>query len=71
MEIITLEGLEKIRVPAGTQNDDYCVLTNRGCYLGIGSNSRGDFYVRFKILMPRRITEETKQSLQNIAQRSG
>jgi DnaJ-class molecular chaperone len=68
VEIITLEGLEKIRVPAGTQNDDYYILTKRGCYLGISSNSRGDFYIHFKIVMPRRINEEAKQNLQKIAQ---
>jgi molecular chaperone DnaJ len=70
VEVITLEGLEKIQVPTGTQNDDYYILKNHGCYLGVGRSSRGEFYIRFKIIMPRRITEETKQSLQKIAQRS-
>lgn len=70
VEVITLEGLEKIKVPAGTQNGDYYTLKNRGCYLGIGRSSRGDFYIHFEIVMPRRITEETKQSLQKITQGS-
>lgn len=70
VEVITLEGLEKIQVPAGTQNDDYYILKNRGCYLGIGRSSRGEFYIHFQIVIPSRITEETKQNLQKIAQGS-
>jgi molecular chaperone DnaJ len=69
VEVITLEEHpEKIRVPAGTQNDDYYVLKNRGCYLGIGRASRGDFYVHFKIVVPgpEEITQETKEALKMI-----
>jgi molecular chaperone DnaJ len=69
VEVITLEeNLEKIRVPAGTQNDDYYVLKNRGCYLGTGLSSRGDFYIHFKIVNPKpeEITLETKEILRMI-----
>jgi DnaJ-class molecular chaperone len=69
VEVITLdEHLEKIQVPAGTQNDDYYVLKNRGCYLGIGLSSRGNFYIHFKIVNPRpeEITPETKETLRMI-----
>lgn len=64
-EVITLEGVEKILIPAGTQNDDYLVLRNRGCYLAINKNSRGDLYVLLKIKMPKKITKETRETLQN------
>ncbi|CAJ0747983.1 17042_t:CDS:2 [Entrophospora sp. SA101] len=70
VEVITLEGLEKIRVPAGTQNDDYYTLKNRGCYLGIGRSSRGDFYIHFQVVIPKRLTEETKEILKRIEQGS-
>ncbi|CAJ0896628.1 4075_t:CDS:2, partial [Entrophospora sp. SA101] len=66
IEVITLEGLEKVKIPAGTQNDDYYTLKNRGCYLGIGRSSRGDFYVHFQVIIPRRLTEETKETLRRI-----
>ena len=70
VEVITLEGLEKIKVPVGTQNDDYYTLKNRGCYLGIGRSSRGDFYIHFQVIIPRRLTEETKETLKKIDQGS-
>lgn len=45
VEVITLEGIEKISVPAGTQNGDHLILRGRGCYLGINKSTRGDFYI--------------------------
>ena len=45
VEVITLEGIEKILIPSGTQVGDYFLLRNRGCYLGINKTSRGDMYI--------------------------
>jgi len=45
VEVITLEGVEKISVPAGTQNGDYLILRDRGCHLGINKVARGSFYI--------------------------
>ncbi|PWU06685.1 MAG: molecular chaperone DnaJ [Verrucomicrobia bacterium] len=45
IEVITLEGVEKVLVPSGTQTGDYLLLKNRGCYTGVNKNSRGDMYV--------------------------
>jgi molecular chaperone DnaJ len=45
VEVITLEKVENIQVPPGTQNGDYSVLKNRGCYLGINKAARGNLYV--------------------------
>lgn len=73
VEVITLEPeVKKIRVPAGTQNGDYYILKNHGCYLGIGKSSRGDFYIHFRVVIPpsHLLTEETKQTLKRIEQGS-
>ncbi|RHZ36672.1 molecular chaperone DnaJ [endosymbiont GvMRE of Glomus versiforme] len=70
VEVITLEGLEKIRVPAGTQSNDYYTLKDKGCFLGISNSSRGDFYIHFQVVIPRKLTEETKETLKKIEQRS-
>lgn len=45
IEIITLEGVEKIKVPAGTQAESYTKLNGRGCYIDIERSERGDFYI--------------------------
>jgi molecular chaperone DnaJ len=45
VEVVTIEGVEKISVPSGTQNGDHLVLRGRGSYLGINKNTRGDFLI--------------------------
>jgi molecular chaperone DnaJ len=45
VEVITLEGIEKKPVPAGTQFGDKLILKNQGCYLGINKKERGDLYI--------------------------
>jgi molecular chaperone DnaJ len=77
VEVITLETMEleekseKIRVPVGTQNDDYYVLKGRGCYKDVGSSQRGDFYIHFRIIVPKptEISAETKEDLKRIEKR--
>ena len=68
VEVITLEGLEKIQVPIGTQNNDYYLIKNRGCYLGIDSSFRGDFHVHFQVVIPKKIGGETREILKRIPQ---
>ena len=45
VEVITLEGIEQIKIPAGSQNGDYLNLRGRGCYLGINKSTRGNFFI--------------------------
>lgn len=70
VQVITLEGLETIRVPAGTQYGHSYFLKSRGCYLGIGKSTRGDFLINFQIELPKKITKETEEELKRIEQRS-
>lgn len=66
VEVITLEGIEKIIVPKGTQNNDYVVINNKGCYLGINKSSRGNFYIIFQIKIPRNLSEWSRNLLQDL-----
>jgi DnaJ-class molecular chaperone len=68
VEVITLEGVEKISVPAGTQNGDHLILRSRGCYLGINKTTRGNFYVWLQIKLPKKITPATEKILRNLQQ---
>ncbi|CAJ0748940.1 19195_t:CDS:2 [Entrophospora sp. SA101] len=45
VEVITLEGIEKITVAAGTQNGECLIMRKRGCYLGTNQTARGDLYI--------------------------
>jgi len=45
LKVITLEEVEKIEITPGTQNGDRLILRGRGCYLGINSKVRGDFFI--------------------------
>lgn len=45
LKVITLEGIDEVGIVPGTQNGDWMVLRGRGCYLGINSNARGDFFI--------------------------
>jgi molecular chaperone DnaJ len=68
VEVITLEGVEKISVPAGTQNGDHLTLRNRGCYLGINKTARGNFYIWLQVKLPKKITPATERILCNLQQ---
>jgi DnaJ-class molecular chaperone len=45
VEVITLEGVEKKTIPAGTQFGGKLILEKRGCYVGINKKERGDLCV--------------------------
>jgi molecular chaperone DnaJ len=66
VEVITLEGIEKITLPAGSQPDDYLILPSRGCYLGINSTKRGNFRICLKVKLPKKITESTEKILREL-----
>jgi len=68
VEIITLEGLEKVKVPTGTQNGDYLILSQRGCYLTINGSQRGSFYIWWQIRLPRKISLETTEVLKRLSE---
>ncbi|CAG8507176.1 7579_t:CDS:2 [Ambispora gerdemannii] len=70
VEVITLEGIEKVFVPPGTQNGDYLSLRGRGCYLGINKTTRGDFYAWLQVKIPKKITGTTETILQNLRKES-
>jgi len=45
VKVITVEGIEDIKIPQGSQFGESVVLKNRGFYSDINSKSRGDFYI--------------------------
>jgi molecular chaperone DnaJ len=66
VELITIEGIEKIAVPSGTQVGDNLILKEKGCFVGINKSARGNFYVWFQIKLPKKITKSTEEVLRSL-----
>ena len=56
IEVPTLEGKVKYKIPEGTQTGTVFRLRNQGIQR-LRSTSRGDLYVRVNIDVPKRLTE--------------
>ncbi len=65
VEIPTLRGPEKIRIPAGTESGTSLRLRGKGLP-DPQSGSRGDQIIRVKLRMPRRLTAEHRQTLEKL-----
>tara|TARA_B110000208_G_C11658884_1_gene390852 strand:+ start:253 stop:807 length:555 start_codon:yes stop_codon:yes gene_type:complete len=59
----TLRGEVELKVKAGTQPDEQVLLRNRGIHK-LNGGQRGHQYVRFKVEIPKELTEEQKDLLE-------
>jgi molecular chaperone DnaJ len=60
-----LGGELELEVPAGTQPGDSHVLRGRGMP-SLSSSRRGDLHVRLEVTVPRRLTAEQRQALEEV-----
>lgn len=65
IEVPTLEGMEKLKVPAGTPSGKVFRLKNRGVQI-LGTNRRGDQHVTVTVKVPKRISERQKAALEKL-----
>jgi DnaJ-class molecular chaperone len=70
IEVPTLEGQEKIAVPAGAQVGSELRLRGRG-FGRLGRGGRGDLIVRLGALVPRSPSQEEKELLRRYAELVG
>jgi len=63
LSVETIDGLVKIRVPAGTQPNTLIRLSGRGVKR-IRGGGRGDHYVRIKVAVPKKLTHKQKELLE-------
>lgn len=61
----TLDGDLKLKIKAGTQPGSLIRLTGKGVHQ-INSNHRGDFYIRFIIKVPTKLSREQKDLLKQL-----
>ena len=62
VDIPTLDGTVKFRIPEGTQNDDELRLKGHGLQQ-VNSTYKGDLLVRVRVEVPRRLNEKQKELL--------
>ena len=65
IEVPTLEGNVKLKIPAGTQSGKIFRLKNRGIVV-LGTNQRGDQHVKVSIVVPKKISDKHKKALSEL-----
>jgi molecular chaperone DnaJ len=66
VEVPTLGGTKKIRVPAGTQDGSVQRLRGEGPPK-LSGRGRGDIHYRFQIEIPKLLTKEQKQAIEQLS----
>ena len=69
IEVPTLEGSVRLKVPAGTQGGQRFRLRERG--LPGVSGKRGDLYVDVQINVPKKLTEREREIWRELAKLHG
>jgi DnaJ-class molecular chaperone len=69
IEVETVDGMVKIRVPAGTQPNTLIRLSGKGIKHVRGSG-KGDHYVRIKITVPKKLSNKQKELLEEFEKES-
>jgi molecular chaperone DnaJ len=65
VQVSTLDGMVNMTIPPGTQNGQKLRLKGRGAPHLKGSG-RGDHYVEVRVLIPKKIDEETRKIFQDL-----
>lgn len=65
LEVPTLEGLQKLKIPEGTQNGGHFRLRSKGVPVLNGSG-RGDLYIHVAVQIPTRLTREQRKLLEQL-----
>jgi molecular chaperone DnaJ len=69
IEVETVDGMIKIRIPAGTQPNTLVRLTGKGVQHVRGSG-KGDHYVKIKIVVPKKLSNKQKELLEQFEKES-
>ena len=65
-EIQTLDGVNNIIVPAGSQPNDTIKLKDKGIK-GLNSNRRGEFIIMLNLIIPKKINTKEKEIITELA----
>ncbi|MCP2519008.1 molecular chaperone DnaJ [Candidatus Aminicenantes bacterium AC-335-A11] len=70
IEVPTMEGKEKIKIPEGTQPGEVFRIKGKGMR-SLGGHGKGDLYVKIKVVIPKNLSKEEKELLKNLAHLRG
>lgn len=70
IEVPTLEGKAKFKIPEGTQPGTSFRLKNKGI-AHLNGYGRGDEYIKVKVVIPKKLDQEQKDLLMKFAEKSG
>jgi molecular chaperone DnaJ len=70
IEIPTLEGRARVRIPEGTQSGKMIRLRGKG-FPSVGGSTRGDQYVRIFVEVPAKLSERQRELFEQLAEESG
>jgi DnaJ-class molecular chaperone len=68
IEVPTLEGSLKMKIPAGTQSDKTFRLSGRGVP-HLKGGGKGDLFVKAKVVVPHKLDERTTELIRELAER--
>ena len=71
LEVPTLDGRVKLKIPSGTQSGKVFVLRGRGIPNLGGNGGRGDEHVRVFVEVPAHLTAKQKELLEKFAEATG
>ena len=66
VEVDTLNGKARLKIPAGTQTDTTFRLKGEGIY-GLRNRGRGDMHVKVVVKVPQKLSEKQKKLYQELA----
>jgi molecular chaperone DnaJ len=64
-EIDTLDGKDKIKIPAGSQPNENIKLDGKGIR-GLNSSRRGDFIVRLNLVIPKKLNAKERELIASL-----
>ena len=70
IDVPTLEGPVRLKIPAGTQPGSHFRVTGHGLP-HLKSRGRGDLYVRAQVIVPKKLSKEEKKIVQDLAAKLG
>jgi molecular chaperone DnaJ len=65
IQVPTLEGSHKVKIPEGTQNGTQFRLRHKGVTV-LNSNARGDLYVHVEVKVPTRLTRDQRKLFEQL-----
>ncbi|QDS34919.1 molecular chaperone DnaJ [Brevibacillus brevis] len=70
IEVPTVDGRVKLKIPAGTQTETFFRLRGKGVP-HLRGNGRGDQHVKVRVITPTKLSDKQKELLRELAELSG